>query len=56
MKYKEGERVLYKTEINSETTSVGIIQKVITAGESLRPEPVTQMKSLPRYVAMRLII
>ncbi len=50
MKYKEGERVVYKAEIDSNTTNVGTIQKVITAGESLRPEPVTQMKSLPRYV------
>ena len=54
MKYKEGERVIYKAEINSDSTCIGTIQKVITAGESLRPEPVIQKKSLPRYVTQSI--
>lgn len=50
MKYKEGDRVRYKPQSTSEATSVGTIQKIITAGESLRPETATSKKSLPRYV------
>lgn len=57
MKYKEGERVMYKTEASSQSTSTGTIQKIITAGESLRPEPVASSKKslLPRYVLQALI-
>lgn len=50
MKFKEGERVRFKTDLSSEDIKEGTIQKIITAGESLRPEIVASKQSLPRYV------
>lgn len=50
--FKEGDRVQYKIDLEKESVSEGIVQKVLKGGESLRKEQesLVHSESTPRYV------
>lgn len=53
--FKEGDRVQYKSDLNSEDVSEGTIQKVLRGGESLKIEEEAKGHlSVPRYVTNNL--